>query len=132
MCAALGLDPAVLSRSIRTYSKGMGQKLALAATFLSNRALTILDEPMSGLDPQARVLLKRQLLAFRAQGRCVFFSSHILSDIEEICDRIGVFHGGQLLFVGTPGELVLRSGRANLELAFLHTIDNHELVGAIA
>lgn len=122
MCESLGLDPAVLSRSIRTYSKGMGQKLALAATFLSERPLTILDEPMSGLDPQARVLLKRQLLAARSLGRCVFFSSHILADIEEICDRIGVFHGGRMLFVGTPGELVTRTGHANLEMAFLHAI----------
>ncbi|WP_372827696.1 ABC transporter ATP-binding protein [Polaromonas sp.] len=121
-CLALGLDPAVLPQPIRTYSKGMGQKLALAATFVTGRPLVILDEPMSGLDPLARVQLKRQLLASRAEGHTVFFSSHILADIEEICDRVGVFHGGQMRFIGAPGELLRSTGAASLEAAFLQAI----------
>ncbi|HQS31394.1 MAG: hypothetical protein B7X59_00520 [Polaromonas sp. 39-63-203] len=121
-CIALGLEPAVLRRPIRTYSKGMGQKLALAATFVTDRALIVLDEPMSGLDPLARVQLKRQLLASRAEGRTIFFSSHILADLEEICDRVGVFHGGEMRFVGEPGELLRQTGAATLEAAFLEAI----------
>ena len=121
-CRALGLDPLVLDKPIRTYSKGMGQKLALAATFLAQRPLVILDEPMSGLDPLARVQLKRLLLDYRRQGHTLFFSSHVLSDIEEICDRVGVFHGGEMRFVGTPAELVQRQGAATLEHAFLSSI----------
>lgn len=121
-CASMGLDPAVLQQPIRTYSKGMGQKLALAATFLTQRPLIILDEPMSGLDPLARVQLKRLLLDYRRQGHTIFFSSHVLSDIEEICDRVGVFHGGDMRFVGTPAELVQRHGTATLEHAFLASI----------
>jgi ABC-2 type transport system ATP-binding protein len=121
-CQSLGLDPQVLQQSIRTYSKGMGQKLALAATFLTQRPLVILDEPMSGLDPLARVQLKRVLLTHRSQGHTIFFSSHVLSDIEEICDRVGVFHGGDMRFIGTPAELVHRHGSATLEHAFLASI----------
>jgi ABC-2 type transport system ATP-binding protein len=121
-CASLGLEPEVLEHPIRTYSKGMGQKLALAATFLTQRPLVILDEPMSGLDPLARVQLKRVLLEYRRQGHTIFFSSHVLSDIEEICDRVGVFHGGEMRFVGTPSDLIDRHNAGNLEHAFLASI----------
>ena len=123
LCANLDLDPAALNRSGRTYSKGMGQKLGLLGTMLIGLPLLILDEPMSGLDPRARIMLKDRLLDYRAQGHTVFFSSHILSDIEEICDRIAVIHQGELLFIGTPQELIQRSDRANLERSFLAMID---------
>lgn len=121
-CSELGLDPDILERPIRTYSKGMGQKLALAATFLTERPLIILDEPMTGLDPLARVQLKSQLLAYRSRGHSIFFSSHILSDIEEICDSIGVFNDGAMRFLGAPGELVRQTGAGTLEDAFLQAI----------
>lgn len=121
-CASLGLASQVLENPIRTYSKGMGQKLALAATFLTQRPLVILDEPMSGLDPLARVQLKQVLLDYRRQGHTIFFSSHVLSDIEEICDRVGVFHGGDMRFVGTPAALIDRHDTRTLEQAFLASI----------
>ncbi|MBF0335288.1 MAG: ABC transporter ATP-binding protein [Alphaproteobacteria bacterium] len=120
---ALDFDPAVLDRFVRTYSKGMAQKLGLVGTFITGLPLLILDEPMSGLDPRARVLLKDRLLACKAEGRSVFFSSHILSDIEEICDRIGVIHQGRLLWLGTPAAFVAGTGAATLERAFLTAID---------
>ena len=72
----IDLDPAALRRPIRSYSKGMAQKLGVLATLLTGRPLLILDEPMSGLDPKARILLKRQLAAARARGRTIFMSSH--------------------------------------------------------
>ena len=93
----LDLDPAALDRKVRTYSKGMGQKLGLVGAILANTQLMILDEPMSG-PIHARVLLKDLLMKCRGEGRCIFFSSHILSDIDEICDRIGIIHGGRLIF----------------------------------
>ena len=86
----------------------------------------ILDEPMSGLDPRSRVLLKDRLLEAREQGRTVFFSSHILADIEEICDRIGIIHGGRLIFLGSPVDFVTQSDATNLERAFLSAIDKSE------
>jgi len=126
MCAGLDLDADVLDRNVRTYSKGMGQKLGLVGTLLTGLPLLILDEPMSGLDPKARIMLKDRLLEYRAAGHTVFFSSHILADIEEICGRIGVIHGGALIFLGTPAELLSRHHAPTLERAFLAAIDRHD------
>jgi ABC-2 type transport system ATP-binding protein len=123
VCEGLDLDPDVLDRNVRTYSKGMGQKLGLVATILTGLPLLILDEPMSGLDPKARIKLKDRLSEYRSAARTVFFSSHILADIEEICDRIGVIHGGSLIFLGTPAELIARHAAPTLERAFLSAID---------
>ncbi|MEQ9109222.1 MAG: ABC transporter ATP-binding protein [Rhodospirillaceae bacterium] len=122
----LGFDTAALNRRVRTYSKGMGQKLGLIGVVLADVPLMILDEPMSGLDPRSRVLLKDRLLEAREQGRTVFFSSHILADIEEICDRIGIIHGGRLIFLGSPVDFVTQSDATNLERAFLSAIDKSE------
>ncbi len=123
LCRGLDLDLAALDRGGRTYSKGMGQKLGLVATLLTGLPLLILDEPMSGLDPRARIMLKDRLLEYRGSGKTVFFSSHILADIEEICDRIAVMHGGRLIFLGRPAELLERAGGVNLERAFLAAIE---------
>ncbi|HIJ63641.1 MAG TPA: ABC transporter ATP-binding protein [Rhodospirillaceae bacterium] len=123
LCRGLDLDTVALDRGGRTYSKGMGQKLGLLATLVTGLPLLILDEPMSGLDPRARIMLKDRLLEYRDAGNTVFFSSHILADIEEICGRIAVMHGGRVTFVGTPAALTDRFGGANLERAFLAAID---------
>lgn len=119
---ALDLNPDVLANRVGSYSKGMGQKLGLLGAFLTDAKLLILDEPMSGLDPRARIMLKEMLLANRKEGKTIFFSSHILSDIEEICDRIGVIHEGRLFFIGTPNEFKQRYKDASLEKAFLNSI----------
>lgn len=119
---ALDLDSGVLAQPVRTYSKGMTQKLGLAASFLSGRALYVLDEPMSGLDPKARALLKRHLQGMKKEGRTLFFSSHTLADVEEICDRMAILHQGELRFVGTPAEHCQHFNAANLEQAFLNCI----------
>ncbi|MBN8531145.1 MAG: ABC transporter ATP-binding protein [Alphaproteobacteria bacterium] len=123
MCASLDFPVNYIGQRVGSYSKGMGQKLGLASVLLSNAPLLILDEPMSGLDPLARIRLKEQLLQARAQGRTVFFSSHILADIDEICDRIAVIHATKLVFLGTPKELKERYGKASLEMAFLGSIE---------
>lgn len=120
----LGLDPKVLTNKVGKYSKGMSQKLGLLGTFLTEAPLLILDEPMSGLDPRARVQLKDYLLDYRGKTRTVFFSSHILSDIDEICDRIGVIHGGGLKFIGTPKQMKTKYKEKILERAFLKCIDS--------
>ncbi|MBY0511325.1 MAG: ABC transporter ATP-binding protein [Rhodospirillaceae bacterium] len=121
--ANLDLDPHALSRSVRTYSKGMGQKLGLIGSFLVDARLMVLDEPMSGLDPRARVFLKDRLMGARTAGRSVFFSSHILSDIEEICDRIGVLHGGRIIFLGAPRDFTTQYAAPSLERAFLAALE---------
>lgn len=122
MLHALDLDQAALSRPVRAYSKGMTQKIGLAASFLSERNLYVLDEPMSGLDPKARAMLKHYLQGMKAQGRTLFFSSHALSDLEEICDRMAILHQGRLRFVGTPAECCRQYSAPSLEQAFMSCI----------
>jgi ABC-type multidrug transport system ATPase subunit len=118
----LDLDPAALTRPVRTYSKGMTQKLGLAACFLARKNLYVLDEPMSGLDPKARVLLKARLQELRAAGRTLFFSSHALADVLEICDRMAILHDGHLRFIGSPKECCERYQAETLEQAYMNCI----------
>ncbi|MEM7255296.1 MAG: ABC transporter ATP-binding protein [Pseudomonadota bacterium] len=122
LCEALDLDYAALGRSVRQFSKGMAQKLGLAGCFLAGRDLLILDEPMSGLDPKARVLVKQHLQRLRSDGVTVFFSTHMLFDVQELCDRMGVLHEGELRFVGSPDECCDTFGTRNLEQAYLKCI----------
>lgn len=106
MLETLDLDSSVLEKSVRDYSKGMAQKLGLAACFLSRKDLMILDELMSGLDPKARILVKRFLQSLKVEGYTLFFSTHTLADVEEFCDRMGILHRSSLRFVGTPQGLL--------------------------
>jgi ABC-2 type transport system ATP-binding protein len=120
----LDLDPKFLPEKISKYSKGMTQKIGLMASFLTKNKLIILDEPMSGLDPKARITLKKQLLNYKNQGHSIFFSSHILSDIDEICDRIAILHGGKIIFVGNSDILKKEQKTDNLEKSFIQSIDS--------
>jgi len=122
MCVALDLDPQALGRQARAYSKGMTQKLGLAACFLSQAELFILDEPMSGLDPKARALLKRQLALLKQAGKTVFFSSHVLADVEEICDRMAILHDGKMAYIGSAADCRAQYRGATLEEAYLAAI----------
>ena len=122
MLRTLDLDHSALNLPVRAYSKGMTQKLGLAACFLSRQDLYLLDEPTSGLDPKARALLKSQLRELKQQGRTVFFTSHALADVAEVCDRMAVMHAGRLRFAGAPAALCLQSATGDLEQAFLHCI----------
>jgi ABC-2 type transport system ATP-binding protein len=120
--AALELDEVALGRPVRQYSKGMAQKLGLAAAFASGKSLLVLDEPMSGLDPKARILVKRQLLAERKAGRTVFLTTHMLADVQALCDRMAVLHGGRVVFAGAPDECLSTFGGDDLEHAFLNCL----------
>ena len=122
MLADLDLSESALRKPVRTFSKGMTQKLGLAACLLSNRELLVLDEPTSGLDPKARALLKKRLQAAHAAGRTVFFTSHALADVDELCDWMAVLHEGELRFSGTPSELRTHFNATTLEQAYLACI----------
>jgi ABC-2 type transport system ATP-binding protein len=115
----LDLPPAALERPARSYSKGMTQKLALAACLLSEKQLYVLDEPASGLDPRARALLKNELRGLHRTGKTVFIASHDLADVETLCNRMAVMHRGTLRFTGTPAEFKREYGTADIEAAFL-------------
>ncbi len=122
MLQSLDLDATALTTPVHNYSKGMTQKLGLAGCFLANKQLYVLDEPMSGLDPKARALLKNRLLDIKTGGGTLFFSSHALADVEEICDRMAILHHGELRFVGTPAECCARFEAVTLEQAYLKCI----------
>ena len=118
----LDLNPDALDQKITKYSKGMGQKLGLASSFLAAAPLLILDEPMSGLDPRARIYLKDRLLDYAKQKNTIFFSSHILSDIDEICNKIAVINDRKIIFTGTPSAFKKKYSEKHLERAFLKSI----------
>lgn len=91
---------------LRKYSKGMLQRVGLAQAILHDPKLLILDEPMSGLDPVGRREVRDIILELKNAGKTILFSTHILSDAEMLCDRVGVIVGGKLQGVGAPGEIV--------------------------
>ena len=91
---------------LRNYSKGMRQRLGLAQAIIHNPPLVILDEPMSGLDPLGRRDIRNVILSLRDRKQTVFFSSHILSDVEEICDRVCVIHQGKKVAEGPLASLL--------------------------
>jgi len=93
-------------RTMGTYSKGMLQRVALAQALLGDPELLILDEPMSGLDPVGRRDVRDIILAQAAAGVTVFFSSHIIPDVEMICDRVAIIVDGTVRAIGTVSELV--------------------------
>ncbi|MCL5269540.1 MAG: ABC transporter ATP-binding protein [bacterium] len=104
----VGLSHAA-NRPLRGYSKGMVQRVGLAQSLMNDPEIVFLDEPQSGLDPLGRKEVRDIILSLRDQGKTVFFSSHILSDAEMICDRVGILFKGELRSVGRLGELLNQS-----------------------
>jgi ABC-2 type transport system ATP-binding protein len=100
---------------MRRFSKGMLQRAGLAQALLNDPEVVFLDEPMSGLDPIGRHMVKEVILDLRRRGRTVFFSTHILSDAESLCDRVGLLRGGRLVTVGRLDE-ILRIDVSHLEV----------------
>ena len=96
------LDP---SKKCRTYSKGNRQKVALVAALSSDADLYILDEPTSGLDPLMENVFQECILELKKQGKSVFLSSHILSEVEKLCDRVSIIREGKIIETGTLTEL---------------------------
>jgi ABC-2 type transport system ATP-binding protein len=93
-------------RQLGKFSKGMLQRVGLAQALIHDPTLVILDEPMSGLDPIGRKEVRDLIMQLRKQGKTVFFSTHIIPDVEMLCDRVGIIAGGRLLASGRVDELV--------------------------
>ena len=110
-------------RPVKGYSKGMTQRLALAVALLPDPDLLILDEPMSGLDPLGRALVKDIILDSKQRGKTVFFSTHITSDIEAVCDRIGIVVRGHLRALENVDEL-LREGVEGYQVRYVDKTGN--------
>jgi ABC-2 type transport system ATP-binding protein len=93
-------------RNVSTYSRGMLQRIGLAQALVNNPDLLILDEPTSALDPIARVIIRELLLRLKSEGKTVFLSSHLLSEVELVCDRVGVMYRGRLARLGRTSDLL--------------------------
>ncbi|MFS8836484.1 ABC transporter ATP-binding protein [Synechococcus sp. WC101] len=104
----LSIDTA-RKKQLRTYSKGMLQRTGMAQALINDPELVFLDEPMSGLDPMGRYQMREIILSLKQQGKTVFFNSHILGDVEVICNRVGLMVGGKLVQQGTLDELLGQS-----------------------
>jgi ABC-2 type transport system ATP-binding protein len=104
------------TRQLRKFSKGMLQRVGLAQALIHDPELVILDEPMSGLDPIGRKQVRDLILTLREQGKTVFFSTHIIPDVEMICDRVGVIVKGRLLAVGKVEDLMTQGHTQSVEV----------------
>ena len=93
-------------RALRKFSKGMLQRVGIAQALMHEPELVVLDEPMTGLDPIGRKEMRDLILELRKEGKTIFFSTHILSDVELICDRVGIVVGGRIRDVGKLSELL--------------------------
>jgi ABC-2 type transport system ATP-binding protein len=108
---------------IRTYSKGMRQRLGFAQALVNDPEYLFLDEPLDGLDPIGRREMKEVMLGLKKEGRKIFLNTHILYDVEEICDEVGVVHQGKLLYAGAVKAFC--AGKP-LEERFMETIERRE------
>ena len=122
VCAALDLALSALEKPAWACSNGMARKLGLAACLLANKPLLVFDEPMSGLDPKTRMRASRLLADLRAGGATVFFSTHMLAEAGDLCDRMGVLHNGSMRFVGSPARLMECFPAPTLEESWLACI----------
>jgi len=104
-------------RKLKGFSRGMLQRLGLAQALLAEPPLLILDEPMGGLDPRGIIDIRNFMLKLKSEGKTIFFSSHIISEIEKVADRVAILHDGKILKIIKPSE--------NLEKDFLETIENY-------
>ena len=110
--------PARRDLQLRKFSKGMQQRIGIAQALINDPELVVLDEPMSGLDPIGRKQVRDIILGLKAKGKTIFFSTHILPDVEVICDRVGMLVKGELRAMGTVGELLSGMRVKSVEMTF--------------
>jgi ABC-2 type transport system ATP-binding protein len=118
---------AAADRRIGTYSKGMLQRIGLAQAIVHDPKLLILDEPTAGVDPIAAAAIALLLLELKAQGTTIVITSHLLGQIEDLCDRIAILDRGRLIAEGSVSDFMRDSVEPGLEVASLHTNDRADL-----
>ncbi len=122
----VGLTPAA-DRGVGTYSKGMLQRIGLAQALVHDPRLVILDEPTAGVDPVGSAAIAALILKLKAQGKTILITSHLLAQMEDICDRVAILDRGRLMLEGAVAELVGRSDRPALLVENLTAADAGEL-----
>jgi ABC-2 type transport system ATP-binding protein len=136
----VGLEQAAWDRQLRKFSKGMLQRVGLAQALINDPEIVFLDEPMSGLDPIGRREIRELIASLRAQGKTVFMSTHILSDIEALCDEVAILRHGKLAAKGNLQELLTRENEhqgfevtiANIDVSKLLSVESQFEVTAQA
>lgn len=113
-----GLTKEDRTKLLSEFSKGMKQKVLLISALIHNPEVLILDEPLSGLDANASLIVKELLRKFAQSGKTIFFCSHVLDVVERLCDRIGILYRGSLIAIGSPQEILEQSSETSLERAF--------------
>jgi len=116
-----------LDKKINFYSKGMLQRLGFVSALIHSPKLIILDEPLSGLDPIGRREFKNIMVDLHKDGKTVFFSSHIVSDVEEVCDSLVVIKDGQQFYEGKTMDLMNKHSKDQFEIAFSTNIQLEEV-----
>jgi ABC-2 type transport system ATP-binding protein len=113
--------------NIGSYSKGMRQRILLIAALMDNPDVLILDEPLSGLDVTSALILKSLLQALSAQGKSVFYCSHILEVVEKVCSHLIILRKGRVVEQGATAEVIGRIGKSSLEGVFLHLVEDRNV-----
>ncbi|MDP4530169.1 ATP-binding cassette domain-containing protein [Alkalimonas delamerensis] len=120
----------IADRRSQGFSQGQQMKVALAQSIVHQPTNIVLDEPTRGLDVMSTRVLRELLLRLKQQGHCVLFSSHVMQEVAALCDQVVVMAKGRVLAQGTPSELCDRTGKANLEEAFIALIGTDEGIAA--
>lgn len=119
----LDLETSELDKLTVSLSRGTAQKLGLTGCLLSGKKLLVMDEPMNGLDPRARINLKHHLLQLKHHGHTCFFTTHLLADVENLCDGIAILHQGNIRYTGTPAACCRYFGATDFEQAWLRCVE---------
>jgi len=130
LCERLELTPATLKRLVRDYSRGMRQKIGIVQALQHDPELAILDEPSEGLDPLMQRAFYEILDALKAEGRTIFFSSHVLSEVERVCDRVAIVRQGRLAAIEETAALLARQKR-NVQMRFSGLLPRLESVPGV-
>jgi len=128
----VGLDAKSRKRKLREYSKGMARRIGLAQALINAPELILLDEPTTGLDPIGTREMKDLILKLRDQGKTILMSSHLLPDVQDVCDRIAILHQGELKELGRVDELLTVQDVVQLRAKGLSKAAEDEIRGVIA
>lgn len=120
----------IADRRCQGFSQGQRMKTALAQAIVHKPTNIVLDEPTRGLDVMSTRVLRDLLLMLKQQGHCVLFSSHVMQEVAALCDQVVVIAAGRVVAQGSPAELCLRTGKTNLEDAFISLIGTDEGIAA--
>ena len=131
LISMVGLESAK-KRQLREYSKGMTRRIGLAQALINDPELILLDEPTSGLDPIGTRNMKDLILELKAQGKTIIMSSHLLADVQDVCDRIGILYQGELKELGQVGDLLKISDETEIRASGLSDAAKEKIKAIIA